>query len=258
MSRINDIQTLASFLIFLTIITVLSLLGLYFFKNVVGSQYYCTDANNIVSIFVAIVSVFLGVLISFLIVTVWGEYSAAGLSDEREAQDLYLLYSTVFTLPNSENILDLIIEYTEYLINVEFPAGNVGNAILDEGGEVLQNLQQALYNYVPRGTHQFVIYNKGLDILDRVIESRVNRLYDASGSISWIMWGVTIIDSILIIVMTWFLNCEGFFHYLLVLIIAIYVASGIFLIYVFSYPYTGYLALTPEPFQKALNNMLKL
>ena len=56
--------------------------------------------------------------------------------------------------------------------------------------------------------------------------------------------------------MTWFLNCDGVFHYLLVAIAAIYVAASMFIIVILAYPYLGYQGLNAAPYEFALNNII--
>lgn len=258
MSLLDDIPTVLLFIIFITVIPFLSVLGMYVFKKVGITDYTCGDFNVLVGIFITVVSVFLGILISFLIVTVWNSYTEAQLNSEREAEQLYTLYSTVFALPNTENIQDLIIEYTEYVINVEYAFNNQGSHVLAGGADILREIQLAIYNYVPEGGHNELLYQQALTELNAVIDLRVSRIDHGTSSVGIMLWIVTILDSILIIIMTWFLQCDAVLHYVLVIIIAIYVASGLFIIFTLSHPYQGSQSVTPDPYQIALSNMLKL
>jgi hypothetical protein len=58
------------------------------------------------------------------------------------------------------------------------------------------------------------------------------------------------------IFLCWLLSCSSLFHYLLMGVVAIYVASAIFLIFILGYPFRGYSALTPRAFEVAVNNIL--
>lgn len=109
------------------------------------------------------------------------------------------------TLPNTEDTQDLIIEYVEHIINNEFPTQNEGDTII-KGAELIKGIQRAVYDYNPIGSQQTVLYNKSMELVNLTINLRVTRLYNAETSVNGVLWWVTILDSILIIIMTWFLS----------------------------------------------------
>lgn len=250
-----SIPTVWAFIVFITVIPIISMLGLYLFKISGISSLKCKNNNGLVGIFVGIVSVFLGVMLSFLVVTVWTNYSSAQLNDQREAGAIYILYRMIATMPGTELIQRLIIEYLEYIINVEFPALNEGE-VTDEGLNLIKALQQAIYDYSPEDPRQTVLYSKCVKLLNTILTLRVDRLHDATTGVYDVVWWVSILDAVLLVAMTWFLNCDGVFHYLLVAIAAIYVAASMFIIVILAYPYLGYQGLNAAPYEFALDNII--
>jgi hypothetical protein len=233
---------------------IISLLGLYLFK-IVGSCIVCDEHNTVVSIFIATVSVFLGIILTFIIITVWGNFSEAQLNTHKEAQTIFLLYGAVEILPNTEETQQLIIEYLQDIINVEFPAMKSGKPV-SENTHLFQQLQMAIYGYNPNGDQQTTLYGESIDLLNEAISLRIDRLNSATAGIYNVIWWVTIIDSILLIIMSWFIRCTGLIHYIMVAIIAIYVATSLFLVFILSYPFEGYADITPEPFEEAFNTII--
>ena len=250
-----SIPTVWAFVVFVTVIPIIAMFGLYLFKWSNLSSLKCKNNNGLVGIFVGIVSVFLGVMLSFLVVTVWTNYSSAQLNDQREAGAIYILYQMIATMPGTEIIQALIIEYLEFIINVEFPALNEGE-VTDEGLNLIKALQRALYDYTPVDQRQTVLYSKCVKLLNTLLTLRVDRLHDATTGVYDVVWWVSILDAVLLVAMTWFLNCDGVFHYLLVAIAAVYVAASMFIIVILAYPYLGYQGLNASPYQFALDNIL--
>jgi hypothetical protein len=89
----------------------------------------------VISIFTGTISVFLGIILSFIIVSVWNNYTRAQLNAEKEAETLYLLFVTVENLPNTEGTQKRIIDYIEFIISVDYPALKQGQR--PSGGSLL-------------------------------------------------------------------------------------------------------------------------
>lgn len=257
MTAVYDLPTLLIFILFVTIIPFLAVLGLFIFKSVDLEAVRCPEGNNgMIGVYVGISSVFLGVMISFLIITVWNLYTSTELSSQQEAQAIIILYQNVYALPNTKKIQLSIIRYLRYVINVEYPELKNGDVNLF-GAQILGNIQKELYNYTPSNDREISLYDNCIQELNNIINLRVDRIHNASAGINNILWGVCIFDSIIIILVTWFLICNNVFHYVLVIIISMFISASLFLIYTFSYPFRGQNGLTPEPFKEALTAIRK-
>lgn len=252
-----NMPTLLAFIIFVTLITVTSLLGLYIFKMFNIAAISCEEHNNIIGIFIAVISVFLGVMLTFIIIEVWNDYDNARLDATREAGTLFVLYQTVSALPDTEEIQDLIIEYLEYIINVEYPALKQ-KVVPPEGNQYVIELENLIYNYEPDGNQQLTLYNEAINLINLATSYRIDRLDSGTVGINDLVWWITIIDSVLLVIISWFLICSNLSHYILTAIVAIYIGSAIFLTLILSYPFRGNAAITPEPFQIALYDILSL
>jgi hypothetical protein len=242
-----------AFILFVVLVTVLSLLGLYLIKLLGIPNISCDDNNTVVNIFLGVVAVFLSVLLSFLIVTVWDRYSQAELNANSEAQALFLLYETItiLNLPGTDVIQQQIITYLEYIINVEYP--DLKNGVVPtEGTTLFIRLQQSIYNLDPQTNQHAVLYNEAIDWLNQAIQLRIDRINSATRGVYDVIWWVNVIDAVLIIILVWFVTCAGIYHYILTAFAAIYVGSALFLAIILTYPFMGYAALPSTPFEIAL------
>lgn len=250
-----DMPTIWAYIIFVIFMTMISVLGLYIFKQINIEGVRCEEQNNIIGIFMAIISVFLGVMLSFIVVEVWNNYDQARLDATKEASNIFILYQTISALPDTEEIQDVIIDYLEYIINVEYPALKYMN-LPKEGDQYLRQLENLIYNYDPVGNKELTLYNEAIGLLNMATLYRIDRIDSATVGVNKIVWWLTIIDSVLLIITCWFLLCSKLFHYVLTAITAIYISSSIFLILILSYPFRGNAGLTPEPFEVALDDIL--
>ena len=249
-----DLPTYLSLFIFVMIVTALSLMGLFLFDLADLELVKCEDNNNVVGIYITIVSAFLGIVLTFIVVAVWGDYADAQVNADREAYSLYSLFETISFLPGTEETQRLIIRYMEEIVEVEYPTFKAGD-IPPISNRTLTALQEFVYSYNPTNDRENTLYSQSLDQLTTAVELRIDRFASATQGINFLVAAVTIIDSILIVILCWFLSCRSAFHYLLVAVIAIYVASALFLIYILGYPFRGYASLPPLAFEEALKNI---
>lgn len=252
MNSIYDIPTAWLFVILLILVMLISIVGLYLFKMIDISPVICENHNAIVGILIGVMSAFLGVMISFMVVTSWSFYSKASIDNQSEAQSLYVLFEVVSALPNTEIIQDLIIGYLEYIVDIEFPAMKQG-IIPPEGEIFIQKLQEEIYNYVPEGNQQTVLYQRSVGLIGQIADFRANRIVIATEGLNSLIWWISIIDSVLIVFMSWFLDCTKLYHYLVVIMIVTYVVAGFFVTVQLSNPYRGDNGISDGPFQAALD-----
>lgn len=251
----SDLPTIIIFLIFITVIPILSVIIMYIFKSMHLDILRCSEnSNGLFGIFLGLSSIFLGVLVSFLVVTTWNIKKSTSLNSQQEAQSIYILYQNIAALPDTEHIKILIEKYLEYIIKVEYPQLKNGT-VSEFGSEILSNLQKSVYDYKPT-TENGSVYSNAVQQLNIILGLRVDRIHNSTSGLSWILWLVCILNTAIIILVSIFLNCDSIIHYILVYIIGIFIGGMLFLIYEFEYPFKGANGLTSQPFQEALNAVL--
>lgn len=255
MSDIYDIPILWQYIMVVFLVIVVSIIGLYLFRKIDLKQFECVEQNRIVAIFIGIMASFLGITLSFLIVTSWDAYKTASAENKKEAESIFILYEVVSTLPGTENTQKLIIDYLKYIINVEFPTVRTG-VESNVGKLYVQAIQKELYNYVPETSQETVLYQQSITLINVIINFRINRIMVMEEGVNNLIWWVAIIDATLLTLMCWILTCNNKFHYVLVVILAIYISTALFTIQVLSNPYARSIGITSEPFQQALNDIL--
>lgn len=246
-----------AFFVFTLIITACCVIGLYLFRQTSLSEYKCGQHNAIIGIFAATVSVFLGVVLSFVILAVWNNYTAAELAAQKESQAIYFLYGTVKLLPNSEATQQLIISYMEEIINEEYPALKDGTFPENEIN-FPDLLRVAIYGFVPKTDQEVILYAETIDWLNEALALRIDRYNAAFRGVYPVIWWVAIIDSILITVISWYIDCKIITHYILMAAIGIYISASLFLVLVLSRPFEGYLGLDSLPFQIGLAQIMAI
>ena len=232
--------------IFVVVLVSISLIGLYIFTILVSKGFVCTFDDVNTGVYLATIAVALGVLIAFIISDEWQRYNTADINMTQEANSLFLLLTTLTTLPGTNETKILTVQYICSIINVEFPAMQLGQVPSDNNA--LDALLTAVYDYVPSDPRQQILYEKTLDLVNQATALREQRLEVSMKGIAPEIWWIFIFGFIIIMVLTWFI--KGVMIYRIVmnaLVVATY-ASLLFLAVALNYPFRGNLALTPQPF----------
>lgn len=242
------------FTVFVGFFTLLSLIGLYFF-NIITMRYtdIYRDCFDVSTTIISIVAVFLGVSLSFLIITVWTSRAAASIHNKNEAEAAYSLYK-LFGSINHTEAQHTVRQYVEDIINNEFPILQDGGTFIDNN-ELIRNIRELVYSIDTSTPRETLILDKIMLQFDKLMTSRVQRLSLATSSIENVLWILISIYVCLLIFMSWIINCKSSLHYIIVAIISIYVFSSIFVILILSNPYRGLQGLTSEPYQRIFDLM---
>lgn len=238
------------------LVVILSLTGLYMFKFFFPPAYFGHHSNVAIGIFIGVLTIFLGVMLAFVVTGESATFFDTQSTESLEATSIFLLYQTVSNMPNTAETQQLIIDYLNYIINVEFPLVESG-IIPTEGFVILAKMSLLIYNYEPMTSRENALYAQSIAQFNNVISLNANRVNSASIGIPGELWWVLIFNTILVIVMTWFVDCGDTMHYLLTGIISAGLASMLFLIIALDFPYRGDFGLDSGPFQVALDNILK-
>lgn len=244
-----------SFIVFTVLFLSISLAGLFITKEIGINRILCEDHNSILENFITVVSVFVGIIITFIIMNSWENFDKVKSDVIRESNEVLLLSRIIRTFDSFVELKSLILEYLQHVINIEFPAFNsnkgVHEAIL-QGDKIIKEIQIRMLSSTSPN------YDTAVDIINKIISHRHDRIYNGINGINSLVWFVVIINSLLIIFMSWFLVCNSIAHYILVGIVAVYISSVIFLSLVLSYPYRGTKGITSEPFKQALEEIMVL
>lgn len=252
-----DIPTYIALIIYIIIVIVFSLLGAILYTYSGLQAYHCSDGISILSIFISIISIFLGVMISLIIAQANSNYTSAVADSSLEASAIYSLWNVIRHLPDSEALQDEVVLYLEYIIHVEYPALKRGD-LPPLGDQMVAALSNAILTFGETLTRpkDLQLWGMANNLMASVQNHRLSRLTYASYGVNNLLWITAVMDSIILIILTWLINCTGIFRYIYISIAAIYVASSLFAVTIISFPFRGYNALTPIPFEQALSAIM--
>ncbi len=213
--------------------------------------------NEVAGFKFAVVGVFYGVLLAFVVVAVWEEYRDTEAAVRNEAKAAVDLHRVTVALPfeAGTNIRQLLVSYTDHVRKYEWPTMAHGQPSAHAAKD-LDELSRAIFELQPQGYQQLMLYQAALRLLAVIADNRNERLDSADGSMSGLLWFVLIVGAAVTLGYPAFFGSSNLVaQTLMTAALGALVALSLLLAVAFDYPFTGALKISPLPFEQALDQM---
>ncbi|HEY7066065.1 MAG TPA: hypothetical protein VII06_31625 [Chloroflexota bacterium] len=213
--------------------------------------------NDVAGFIYAVLGIAYGVLVAYVVIVVWQNFSDAQRTCEQEANAVGDLYSLAASFPDpaSTQLEQLTREYAEAVIDEEWPTMANGQAsphaaqLADEIGRVLRLVEVQ----TPR---EQVLMGQGLTIYHTILDNRHTRLYQSREGIHPSLWIVLISGAVVTISFTYLFGLESTAaHMLMIGALTIVLAGILFMIHATDLPFDGDVQVEPVAMQLILAAM---
>ena len=195
------------------------------------------------------------VLIAFVVFAIWTSYDNSKRNVELEAEKLSNLFMDASAFPDSmkKEIRVSIREYTKAVVEQEWPIMSkrerIPQAVIDALRKIWNVYLKADVKSLPN-TH---IYDESITQLNLMSEARRSRWFASRSSAPDVIWLVLIAGGVISVVYTFFFGIKrARAHYLMTGVLTVINAMVLFLIYILDHPFTGYNAISSDPFRSVL------
>jgi hypothetical protein len=213
--------------------------------------------NEVAGFKFAVVGVFYAVLLAFVVIAVWENYSNTEGTVRDEAKAAVDLYRVTYALPveGGSDIRKDLIAYVEAVRQHEWRAMSLGQSS-DIVAKDLDRLSAAIFAVQPENRRELALYQHALDLLTVMTDSRSERLYSSSGSVPKILWFVLIVGGAITLGYPAFFAASNLAaQVLMTASLAALVAMSLLLGLAFDFPFTGDPHISVGPFDEALRQM---
>jgi hypothetical protein len=210
--------------------------------------------NDMVVPIYATAGVIYAVLLAFLVIVVWEQFSTAEGNVVDEASALSTMYRETTAMPPAERsaLRALVRGYTEAVDGPEWKAQRTGGT----SPVARQDLEQ-MYRQIglqAPGVASSAISTQFLDELGVVASDRSKRTLQSEEQLPWVLWFALIFGGIVVIVMTSFIYMDNPRpHAVLASLLGAMIGVLLFITLVLDQPFRGALGIKPEPFEHAVS-----
>ncbi|HKG23362.1 MAG TPA: DUF4239 domain-containing protein [Blastocatellia bacterium] len=231
----------------------LSTAGLYLVRRRI--PYATLKENNEVAGFVyAAIGVVYAVLLAFVVVAVWEQYSEAEESAHQEAGQIGNLLRDAQGFPDAarDRVQQLLYRYAKSVTDEEWKTmsrGVYGKAT----SEAYEQLWQAYYDFQPQGGKEEAFYEQSLERLNEMGQLRRTRLHVSRPGLPSLMWILLIGGGMITVGFTYLFGTKSTAAQLIIVgSLAGLIGFVLFLILCLDFPFTGDLAIEPEAMQSVI------
>jgi Protein of unknown function (DUF4239) len=236
------------------------LAGLFSFRKWVRRLHGVDHSHNdIVGFYLAAISVFYGVTLGLLAVGTWTTYSDVEAKVDREATAIGALYRDVgvYPEPTRSSLQNILREYAREVIDVGWPQQRRG--IVPTGASaILNKFQKQFFEFEPATEGQKIAHAEAYGQFNALVAARRARLDSVTSGLPKPLWVMVLLGAFISIAVTWFFDTASFrVHFWMTVLLSSLLGLMIFLVATLDNPYRGDVSVSPEPLERAYDQLMK-
>lgn len=210
--------------------------------------------NNIAGVIFPVIGVIDAVLLAFLAIGVWERFQTAEQRVHEEASQVSVLYKRADVFSEVHVIREELKQYTETVIQVEWPKMARGERSID-AGPILERIAYHVRHLPVHSMAEQNTQSSMFHLLGVIEHDRVNRLSMSAGGLNGFLWTVLWIGTIVTVSFIFLFAFENVpLQLTMIGALAFVLALVLFLIAALDHPFQGQVNVTPEAFHNALRN----
>jgi hypothetical protein len=208
--------------------------------------------NTAVGYLGGVVGVVYAIIVGFMVITLWEQHASAATAVQNETQDLgdLVQFSSALGPAAHARVTDQVAAYAGSVATSEWPAMNRSTsspATQQEFDRLLRTVEVLKVRNLSEQEFEGSVLAEINDIGD----ARQERLDLANSNIPSVLWLVVILSSLGTLGFSLLLGIDSArLQYFMVAVVAVLIGASLVLVLGLEYPFTGSLAVHPEPFRQ--------
>lgn len=210
--------------------------------------------NGYLSFFLASITANFGIVLGFIIVTLWQELDKVELIVMQESEQLSLLLYNALAFPVDiqTKITHGMDQYIQVLIFDEWPLMRWGKAS-EKAVPALTNLFHITQSYSPETNVETIFYKQFVISLNNIVEYRRKRLEYLDSSLVNVLRFMLFLGIFIIILLISLIKSHSHrLQVLAVILVSTVLSFNLGLALLLDYPLSGSISATPAPFTKGI------
>ena len=208
--------------------------------------------NDLAGFVLAIVGVIYAVLLAFIAVAVWQNYTDVDNLVQMEANLVGDLYQDTVGLPPdiAQQLRQNLFDYTETVVHKEWPHMMASMPSRLKGWRTLGSFHLTLTQFKPQDAPTLAVQTEMLGTLDKLYDVRRGRFHAASAGLPAIVWWNLTVGAVILIVFSYLFGAPRLaMHAVMVGLLGSSIGLVLMLIVLLDNPFLGRSHVSVEPFQ---------
>ena len=215
--------------------------------------------NDVAGYIFASLGAIYAVLLAFMVVVSWQQFDTTNKNVVKEANYIASIYrdSEAFAPAFRTKVRASLDEYVNAVVNDEWPMLAKGERSM-KVQKISDGIWRLFGGYQPRSEAERIFFTESVQKLNSEGELRRERILDSQSGIPGVLWTVLIAGGLVTIVFTLFFGTENFgAQMVMTALLAMMISSILYTIFVFDFPFTGSVTVSPAEFKIVLQNLAK-
>ncbi len=194
------------------------------------------------------------VLVAFVLITVWQNFDKSNANVHMEASYLADIYgdAEIFSPDFRQKACNLLCEYRQAVVDYEWKTMARGE-MSPEVEKLTKKIWSLYTTYQPRTSAEHSFFDESIRKLNSLRELRRQRLMDSRVGLEPLLWFVLIVGGLSTISFTCLFGAENKkVQIIMAILLSVTISLILFTIMEMDFPFTGDIAISPEPFKMLL------
>ena len=208
--------------------------------------------NDLAGFVLAIVGVIYAVLLAFIAVAVWQNYTDVDNLVQMEANLVGDLYQDTISLPpdTAQQLRRNLFDYTETVVQKEWPHMMASTPTHQRGWKILGSFHLTLSQLKPQDGPTLAVQTEMLGTLDKLYDVRRGRFHAASAGLPSIVWWNLVVGAAILVVFSYLFGAPRLaMHGVMVGLLGSSIGLVLMLIVLLNNPFVGRSHVSVQPFQ---------
>jgi hypothetical protein len=215
------------------------------------------DQNEVAGFIIAVVGVIYAVLLAFVVIVAWENFTSAERIVGQEASALRSIYreSVAFPPETQEELSGLVLRYADEVIEREWPAMARGEPGDPRVGEIFDEMASTIATVDVTTPAQEEFVGAEAERLSQLVSLRSQRLDYVGRTIPGVLWVALIVGGVVTIGFALLFGVrQAVLHSLMLASLAALVGVLLLVAVVMDYPFSGGVSIAPEPFERVVQD----
>ena len=231
------------------IVPLLTIIGVLMLRRQIGFDSLVVN-NEVAGFKYATLGVSYGVLIAFLMISVWERFAEAEAAVEAEAASLLELSRLADGFPDAERteVRAWIVDYLAIVVDQEWPAMRQSRTDSRSGVLAVDGLTRAVLDVARADSVPAPVMAAAIDAARAITDARRDRIAAAQGTLPAILWWLTVVGGMITVGFTLFFASPNIrAQAAMTALLSVVIMSLVLITVMMNHPFVGDIAVDVEP-----------